>query len=130
LQKVRSLTSPYGRNFYSSQKDDSHLLLLGDSHPDAILTFLTECFHSDHGNQDIEVVILRDREPSDEVNNILNLPQFESRVIYVKGDPLNNEDLKRCNASKASCCVIMNNTYSTNPKIQDQKNILSAFAVK
>ena len=48
-QKVNNLTSSYSRSVYQqSKKDVKHILLLGDSKPDAIKHFLMECFHADH----------------------------------------------------------------------------------
>ena len=68
LQKMSSLTSTYGRIGYKGDKDKEHFLLLGDSEPDAIETFLSECFHSDHGRQETEIVVLRDSEPDERIN--------------------------------------------------------------
>ena len=93
---MNSLTSEYSRMSYQqSRRDVKHILLLGDSQPDAINTFLKECFHADHGALDTDVVIMRSGPPSDEINQILKNQHFESRVIYLQGNPLNLEDLKR-----------------------------------
>lgn len=107
LQKMNSLTSIHGRMWYRASADKKHILLLGESHGDAILTFLTECFHSDHGKTETDVVILRNSEPTKEIDQILKMPQFESKVIFIKGNPILAKDLKRCLAHKATCCIIM-----------------------
>ena len=73
LTKVNSLTSEYGRIAYTKQsKETQHILLMGDSQPDAIKTFLKECFHSDHGAAETDVIILRTMPPSEEFNIMLN----------------------------------------------------------
>jgi len=64
---MSSLTSTFGRVFYRGDPDKQHFLLLGDSDPGAIETFLSECFHSDHGRQETEIVILRDCEPDEKI---------------------------------------------------------------
>ena len=92
------------------------MILLGDCHPYAISNFLRECFNEDHHSNNLKVIILRNCEPSDEMNWLLKNDQFISNVIYIKGDPLNNEDLKRCNAEKASCCIIMNHMFESDTK--------------
>ena len=61
FSKVSNLTSIYARISYSNKgkKDTKHILLLGESPPEAIKTFLTECYHSDHGSNETNVVIMR-----------------------------------------------------------------------
>lgn len=77
-----------------------HILLLGDAPPDAIKTFLTECFHTDHGFTETNLVIMRNNHPSEELNNVLKSSNFESRVSFIQGNPLFPKDLKRCLAEK------------------------------
>lgn len=61
LSKVNNLTSTYARkSYYNKGKPDTkHILLIGEASSEAIKTFLTECYHSDHGITEINVVILR-----------------------------------------------------------------------
>lgn len=63
-------------------------MLLGDSEPQAIETLLSECFHSDHGKQETEIVILRDREPDEKINALLKKPEYDQKLIYIRGNPL------------------------------------------
>ena len=109
LRKMSSLTSAFGRVVYKGDKVKQHFLVLGDCEPAAIETFFSECFHVDHGAQDLEIVILRDKEPDEKINAILKKPEFDQKVIYIKGSPLNRQDLKRCLTHKATCCIIMSN---------------------
>ena len=53
--------------YQKANKNVKHILLLGESQPDAIKTFLKECFHSDHGSIETEVVIMRQGIPSEEM---------------------------------------------------------------
>ena len=48
----------------------------------------------------------------------------------MQGSPLRSIDLERCRAHEADCAIIMTNMYSGNVKVDDYRNILSAFAVK
>jgi hypothetical protein len=69
FSKVSSLTSEYSRiEYQKSGSNVEHLLLLGESQPDAIDYFLKECFHADHVAMDADVVIMRAGPPSDEFN--------------------------------------------------------------
>ena len=57
-------------------KKTKHILLLGESQPDAIKTFLKECFHSDHGVSETEVVIMRNSVPNEEMTTLLNNEKY------------------------------------------------------
>lgn len=107
LQKMSSLTSTFGRVVYKKDPEKQHFLLLGAFDPVAIETFLSECFHSDHGKQETEIVILRDCEPEEKISQILKKPEYDQKLKYIRGSPLNIVDLKRALAHKATCCLIM-----------------------
>ena len=82
--KVNSLSSEYSRvNYPKKDGEVKHILLLGDSQPDAVNYFLKECFHADHGTNDTDVVIMRSEPPTEEFNQILKNPNFDSRVFYM-----------------------------------------------
>lgn len=67
--KVNSLSSEYSRvNYPKKDSEVKHILLLGDSQPDAVDYFLKECFHADHVSNDIDVVIMRSEPPTEEFN--------------------------------------------------------------
>ena len=127
---MSSLTSAFGRVEYKGDPNKEHFLLLGDSEPDAIETFLSECFHSDHGKQETEIIMLRDSEPDEKTNEILKKPEYDQKLTYIKGSPLRTVDLKRCLPHKATCCIIMSNQSSPTPQQDDYLNIMAAFQVK
>jgi hypothetical protein len=130
FQKAKNLTSLYSRQDYiPSRKEVKHILLLGDSSADAVKTFLKECFHSDHGPMETDVVIMRSDPPTDEMLEIINGP-YQQQVFYLQGNPFNHNHLKRCMASRAFCTIIMTNQLCKNHQSEDYKNILHAFAVK
>ena len=108
-QKMNSLTSVFGSVIYKGDQDKEHMLLLGDSVPDAIEKFLSECFHSDHGRNETEIVILKDSEPNEKISELLKKPEYDQKLIYIRGSPLRGADLKRCRVEDAKCCIIMSN---------------------
>lgn len=77
LQKMSSLTSTFGRIVYKNDQNKQHFIVVGDADPAAMETFLSECFHGDHGKQDTEIVILRDCEPDDKINATLKRPEYD-----------------------------------------------------
>ena len=110
LAKIAMLTSEYTRSQYEKTGNNvQHVLLLGEAQPEAVKTFLKECFHSDHGEVETHVVIMRKSPPTEDINNILKLPEFDTKVTYLQGTPLSHEDLRRCQACDAECAVIMTN---------------------
>ena len=90
--KVRNMTSIYSRRSYNAKGkgDSKHILILGNAPPDAVKTFLTECYHSDHGVTETNVVIMKNHAPSDDMLNILKLPNFHQKVFYLQGNPMNS----------------------------------------
>jgi len=75
FSNVNNLSSEFSRIYYiKSRGKIEHVLLIGDSSVEAIDMFLKECFHSDHGGVDKEVVIMRCFPPTEEMNVILNQP--------------------------------------------------------
>jgi hypothetical protein len=73
-----------------------HLLLFGDAPIEAIKIFLQEFFHQDHGFTQMNLVIMRNNPPSEEMNALLKQPQFASRASYIQGNPIYHKDLQRC----------------------------------
>jgi hypothetical protein len=129
LIKVQSLQSKYARLEYNKAKKDSkHILILGNAPPDNIKTFLDECYHEDHGQQDITVIIMRNASPSKEMIDIIK--PHTGRVLYLEGNPLNHKHLKRAQADSAICCVVLSNKFCKDPVMEDYSNILQSFCVK
>jgi hypothetical protein len=67
--------------------------LFGEAPVEAIKIFLQECFHQDHGFTETNLVIMRNKPPSDEMNSLLKMPAFASRVSYIQGNPIYHKDL-------------------------------------
>ena len=73
LQKAFSFSSEFSRfQYQKANQNTKHILLLGEPQIDAVKTFLKECFHSDHGVSENEVVIMRNQMPSEEMSELLN----------------------------------------------------------
>ncbi|CAD8152800.1 unnamed protein product [Paramecium pentaurelia] len=130
LTRVYSLRSQYARNKYISKKESEHVLLLGSSQVEGFKTFLNELYHSDHGMNDTNTVILQPCAPTEEMTLQLKQPALQSKVIYLEGHPLQNKDLERCSSKDCNCVIVLANKTSRTPKRDDYRNIIHAFAVK
>ena len=110
MSKINNITSQYTRSHYEkTDSNTTHILILGQAPPDAIRVFLKEVYNSDHGEAEIDVLIMRDVPPCDEMEKILKHPKYETRVLYLQGSPLSTDDLIRCSADEAACAIIMTN---------------------
>jgi hypothetical protein len=126
LLKVQSLTSKYARLRYKkSKKDSKHILVLGNAPSNDIKTFLDECYHPDHGQTDISVIIMRNSSPDKELVDILKA--HTGRALYLEGNPLNHKDLKRALVDQAACVVVLSNKFCKDPIYEDYSNILQSF---
>jgi len=131
LMKVISLTSSYARISYQPQGADTHhILLIGDISFNTVKMFLDEFYHIDHGDTGIFMIIMHNSPPTEDLVNILKLPQYESRIMYLQGNWYDFNDLKRCRADAIDCGIILSKMSSPTPMLEDYKNILRAFALK
>lgn len=75
ISKITTLTSSYSRSVYEkSSSNGKHILLMGNAPPEAIRIFLAECFHADHGQQELDVIIMREGPPNEDIEKILKEP--------------------------------------------------------
>lgn len=72
--------------------------------------------------------MLQPSKPCDEMKTFLNEPTYQSKVIYLEGNPLRYRDLQRCVAERSICVVILTDKFTK--ENVDLRNILSAMAVK
>ena len=127
--KAQSLTSRYAQISYKKPKRDSkHIVILGNAPPDDIKTFLDECYHLDHGQTDISVIIMRNSTPTKELVDILK--PHVGRALFLEGNPLSHHDLKRAQADTATCVVVLSNKFCKDPIVEDYNNILQSFGIK
>lgn len=70
-----------------------HIVILGNNKVDGYSTFLTEFYHQDHGDIIIQTIILREKPPDEDFLKIIKENNFQSKVLYLEGNPLNIKDL-------------------------------------
>jgi len=129
ISLILEKTSPYDAAYVASANSE-HLLICGRASAHKILRFLTEFYHEDHGEQTAHVIILMADEPSFDVETlILRDPSFDERVQYVKGNPINDNDLKRVSAAQAVACFVLADPMAESRQTSDIDAILSAKAI-
>ena len=50
--------------------------------------FFYEFFHQDHGDQARNIVVLGPDRPDQQIESLLSMPEFNTKVTYIQGDPL------------------------------------------
>ena len=130
LVGLLSLKSVYARASYFAHDAHPHIIVCGSVTYRGILDFLKEFLHEDHGNADMNVVILSPEHPTDEMLGLLRTTKYKQNLVYIEGSCLQNKDLKRCDLSKAKACFVLSNQYCANPDEEDSSNIIRALAVK
>ncbi|KAI6209861.1 Calcium-activated BK potassium channel alpha subunit [Aphelenchoides besseyi] len=93
--------------------------------------FLNE-FYAHKKHQGLMIVLLCPMDLTVEMRNLLRIPLWSDRVIFVRGTALRDEDLDRVNLMTASACFILSarNMAGIRKKESDQQTILRSWAVK
>ena len=120
----------YERRNYISSPDVPHVIILGDIELYSFKNFCKEYFHKDHGEGYRQIVILMNKAPDKDFELFLNQEINSKFIIYLQGDPMNNEDLLRADILKAKSCIIFTNKNSSDKFRGDHQSLLLAFFVK
>ncbi|XP_067665329.1 potassium channel subfamily T member 2-like isoform X2 [Haliotis asinina] len=80
--------------------------------------------------QEHMVILLSPRELDNSMQVILKDPKWTHRVIYMRGSPLKDLDLKRCRIHQADACFFLAPRSAVNKAKADQHTILRSWAVK
>jgi len=120
----------YERRNYISSPDVPHIIILGDIELYALKNFCKEFFHKDHGEGYRHIVILMNKAPSKAFELFLNQKINSKFIIYLQGDPMNNDDLLRADILNAKSCIIFTNKNSSDIYRGDHQSLLLAFFVK
>lgn len=91
--------------------------------------FLNEFYaHSKH--QAYMCVLLAPCELDPGMRNLLRIPLWSDRVLFIRGTALKDEDLDRAHMTSAKACFILSARNVREKKLSDQQTILRSWAVK
>eukprot|EP01102_Stenamoeba_stenopodia_P021669 TRINITY_DN8802_c0_g1_i2.p1 TRINITY_DN8802_c0_g1~~TRINITY_DN8802_c0_g1_i2.p1 ORF type:complete len:1025 (-),score=213.06 TRINITY_DN8802_c0_g1_i2:98-3130(-) len=129
LFRIMSEASVY-KGSYHKQKKKEHVVICGSMSYDVILDFLSEFFHKDHEeNDNYRVVILgTEDKPNIELEILLSMPFYQSRVKYLSGSVLIEKDLARVKLKSAKAVFVMANKFR-NPDDEDAETILRTLSI-
>ena len=120
----------YERRNYISSPDIPYVVILGDIELESLKVFCKEFFHLDHGERYRHIVILMNKYPSKSIELFLNRKNNSKFIIYLQGDPMNNEDLLRADILNAKSCIIFTNKNPLDQFNGDQNGLLLAIFIK
>ncbi len=130
-QKLSAITllmskqSKYERLEYSFSAP--HVIVCGGIDTNHLATFLRELFHKDHqkpGETPIRAIVVAHRDPNFEMLSVVNDPVFSDRIMYINGNLLDEDDLRRARAHKAKAMFIFCSQSSRTDQQRDDGDVL------
>eukprot|EP00947_MAST-08B_sp_MAST-8B-sp1_P000855 g855.t1 len=128
--RLAGLTSPYARAKYKPHKGVPHIVVCGEFTESSLRDFFTEVFHKDHGNIDLQLVLLNPVTPTNEIKTLISHPRYSLSVKYLEGSPMKEVDLDRAALAVAKCAFVLTNKYCHDVDGADASTILQALSIK
>jgi hypothetical protein len=122
--------SVYRRRVYKPIPSRPYVLVCGSMDVVGARAFLTELFHEDHGNVDLNAVLLCEKAPNANMENLLLSGEYNLNVTYLQGSPLDVNDLMRAALLGASACFVLCNKFTADQDAEDASTILRALSIK
>lgn len=127
MSKIISSHTDYSSS-YTEAKQHPHVVITGHIDVEMLSVFFGEFFHPSNLNWNEKIVILNPSPPAVEVKKMLNT--HESKVKYIVGSPMLDEDLDRAMLHKASACYVLVNRNATRSQHADQCSALITIALR
>ncbi|XP_076456337.1 potassium channel subfamily T member 2-like [Babylonia areolata] len=120
-----------GGDYGKTKADKSkHVVVCASSFPaDVVMNFLNE-FYEHPKLEEHTVILMSSEELDSNMLFILKDPKWAHRVVYIKGSPLKDIDLKRCRINKAESVFFLCDKNCPDQEKADQHTILRSWAVK
>ncbi|KAL8625209.1 hypothetical protein ACOMHN_030842 [Nucella lapillus] len=117
----------YGK---SKAERNKHVVVCASSFPaDVVMNFLNE-FYEHPKLEEHTVILMSSEELDSNMLFILKDPKWAHRVVYIRGSPLKDIDLKRCRINKAESVFFLCDKNCPDQEKADQHTILRSWAVK
>ena len=130
LINLSNAQSIYERKKYLSIQGISFVVLLGDIELESLKGFTKEYFDKEQGSLFKHIVILMNKLPDRNLEIFLNKEENVKYITYLQGDPMNDNDLLRCDILKAKSCVIFTSKHCIDPHSSDHQSLLLAIFIK
>uniref|UniRef100_A0A8C3FDS7 Potassium calcium-activated channel subfamily U member 1 n=1 Tax=Chrysemys picta bellii TaxID=8478 RepID=A0A8C3FDS7_CHRPI len=107
---------------YEIVKGRKYIVVCGDITLESVTAFLRNFLAQDTGDICTEIVFLGETLPSLELETVFKC--YSAYTTFFHGSALNYEDLKRVAMGSADACLILADTCSSDPYVEDTSNIM------
>eukprot|EP00158_Paraphelidium_tribonemae_P008614 Partr_v1_DN28629_c0_g1_i1_m50443 putative Potassium large conductance calcium-activated channel, subfamily M, alpha member 1 len=84
--------------------------------------------------QKYHIVLMSSTHPSPHIQNLLKTQPYRSNITWIRGSPLEDNDLRRCSLEKAAACFMLadrgKNMHQSDAKDEDHSNVLRVWSVR
>ncbi|XP_039377155.1 potassium channel subfamily U member 1 isoform X3 [Mauremys reevesii] len=116
------------RDSYEVVRGRKYIVVCGDITLESVTAFLRNFLAQDTGDICTEIVFLGETLPSLELETVFKC--YSAYTTFFHGSALNYKDLKRVAMGSADACLILADTCSSDPYVEDTSNIMRALSVK
>eukprot|EP01039_Chlorochromonas_danica_P003716 gene3716-4065_t len=116
--------------FQPPSRSSPHVVVCGDVSSLALQAFFQELFHEDHGEPDLQAVLLLPRPPSLPLLLLLRHPRYRHNLCYLQGSALARRDLARARVQSARAVFILADQFSSRPDDSDAQSILVNLSLR
>ncbi|XP_048369043.1 potassium channel subfamily U member 1 [Sphaerodactylus townsendi] len=113
---------------YSVVKGRKFIIVCGDITLNSVTAFLRNFLSQDTGEITTEIIFLGENPPNLELETVLRC--YSAYASFFQGSVLKNEDLQRVQIKEAAACLILADTCSATPYLEDTTNIMRVLSIK
>ncbi|XP_053125068.1 potassium channel subfamily U member 1 isoform X2 [Hemicordylus capensis] len=116
------------RGFYEGVKGRKYIVVCGDVNLLSVTAFLRDFLSQDTEEVTTEIVFLGEEAPCVELETIFRC--YTAYTTFFEGSVMIYEDLQRIKMDQAEACLILADTCSPQPFIEDTSNIMRVLSIK
>ncbi|XP_077775925.1 potassium channel subfamily U member 1 [Podarcis muralis] len=113
---------------YVAVKGRKYIVVCGYITLHSVTTFLRDFLAPGSGQVATEIVFLGESDPGLELETIFRC--YAAYSTFFQGSVMKTEDLQRVQMGKAEACLVLADTCSANPYIEDTTNIMRVLSIK
>ncbi|CAI5795661.1 potassium channel subfamily U member 1 [Podarcis lilfordi] len=113
---------------YVAVKGRKYIVVCGYITLHSVTTFLRDFLAPGSGQVATEIVFLGENDPGLELETIFRC--YAAYSTFFQGSVMKTEDLQRVQMGKAEACLVLADTCSANPYIEDTTNIMRVLSIK
>ncbi|XP_077162491.1 potassium channel subfamily U member 1 isoform X2 [Paroedura picta] len=113
---------------YKTVKGRKFIVVCGDINLNSVTAFLRDFLSQDPGGITTEILFLGENAPNLELETVFRC--YSAYATFFQGSILKNEDLQRVRINDADACLILADTCSAKPYIEDTANIMRVLSIK